>query len=564
MNYNQLSKLDGSLDILDKKDKILIDKRGYYIYYNEPNKLKKEIKIHIHTCGFCAWGSGRKTDKEAGRNGVWIGPFNTPEQAKKFAIDNVKPDKLSAHSCVSKYKTIFKKMKQLIFLLIVFTLNANAQDNKTVTLTVTKQGKTIEEARLNALRDAIEQAYGVFISSKTEILNDNLIKDEIVSTSNGNIQKYEIVSEEKISDIDYVTTLIATVSIEKLTSFIESKGGASELKGSLFGYNLKIKDLAKKSELKAFKNLKPIYEKYLESSIDYDVSIISEPKMISESKVGIRIKATSKFNKNIENFTSYFLKTLRAVSLDLNSVGEYQNLNIPIYSVYISPCVSFEKNKKGKEKKIICEQLFVFRNKETSNEIIDLLDIEKYAVNFEIKNEVNNINGSLLFSESKKIYETLSVNEIEKLHNNDRRPLIFAQTDFSSDYINNQLERNIKFSNYIGIYGFNFKGKLIGIMSGSIGVESMENMIRSTERARKYGGGAGVDWVISCYLDSYRKYGFRPRDKYTGSSDTINPDIFDFEFLKENNPVFSIEFDDFIPKEDINKIKGYTITKNQI
>ena len=62
----------------------------------------------------------------------------------------------------------------------------------TVTLTVVGSGKTIEEAKTNALRSAIEQAYGVFVSSNTEILNDELIKDEIVSISSGNIKEFKI------------------------------------------------------------------------------------------------------------------------------------------------------------------------------------------------------------------------------------------------------------------------------------------------------------------------------------------------------------------------------------
>ena len=82
-----------------------------------------------------------------------------------------------------------------ILLLVSLSLNVNAQEDKTVTLVVTGQGATQEEARQKALRGAIEQAFGVFISSKMEILNDNLVKDEIVSVANGNIQKFDVISE---------------------------------------------------------------------------------------------------------------------------------------------------------------------------------------------------------------------------------------------------------------------------------------------------------------------------------------------------------------------------------
>ena len=57
-------------------------------------------------------------------------------------------------------------MKKIILLLGIITLLANvsfAQENKTVTLTVSGQGQTQDEAKQNALRNAIEQAFGTFI-----------------------------------------------------------------------------------------------------------------------------------------------------------------------------------------------------------------------------------------------------------------------------------------------------------------------------------------------------------------------------------------------------------------
>ena len=73
MTNQQLTILQNSLDESNLKDKILINKMGYYIYYNEPNKKSKEVKIHIHNCGFCAWGSGRDTTKET-EHGLALSP----------------------------------------------------------------------------------------------------------------------------------------------------------------------------------------------------------------------------------------------------------------------------------------------------------------------------------------------------------------------------------------------------------------------------------------------------------------------------------------------------------
>jgi hypothetical protein len=104
MSKKELTALDISLCASDIKDKILVRKRGFFIYYNDPNKNSKDIKIHTHNCGFCAWGSGRDTKLEAGRNGVWIGPFNTINQAENFIITILKSSQYSHHTCIPKFK----------------------------------------------------------------------------------------------------------------------------------------------------------------------------------------------------------------------------------------------------------------------------------------------------------------------------------------------------------------------------------------------------------------------------------------------------------------------------
>jgi hypothetical protein len=105
MKANELQKINNSLSIEDKKDKILIEKRGYFLYYNDPNKKVKDIKVHRYDCGFCAWGSGNgRESKIVGRNGVWIGPFDTVEQAEYFTMNVINIDKVSIHSCCEKNK----------------------------------------------------------------------------------------------------------------------------------------------------------------------------------------------------------------------------------------------------------------------------------------------------------------------------------------------------------------------------------------------------------------------------------------------------------------------------
>jgi serine/threonine protein kinase len=92
---------------------------------------------------------------------------------------------------MSRLKIIF-----ISTLILLGTINVNGQsDDKTVTLVVSGQGKTQDEAKENALRHAIESTFGVFIISTTEVQNDQIIKDQIATISSGNILKYDVIDD---------------------------------------------------------------------------------------------------------------------------------------------------------------------------------------------------------------------------------------------------------------------------------------------------------------------------------------------------------------------------------
>ena len=79
---------------------------------------------------------------------------------------------------------MIKSLTLLFVLIYAISNHALAQDeNKLVTLTASNQGESKEAARQNALRTAIEQAFGAFISSKTEIFNDQLVADQMASVA---------------------------------------------------------------------------------------------------------------------------------------------------------------------------------------------------------------------------------------------------------------------------------------------------------------------------------------------------------------------------------------------
>lgn len=277
-----------------------------------------------------------------------------------------------------------------IALLMMFQL-ASAQD-KTVTLVSSGQGKTQDEAKQSALRNAIEQAFGTFVSSKTEILNDNLIKDEIVSVSNGNIQKYEVLSEVKLPDGSCATTLKATVSITKLTTFAENKGFNVEFKGSLFAFNINQQKLNEKNELKALEGLFEILKPLSDISFTHSLKA-KEPIASSNDKWKISLEIDISLNKNLTKVVDVIFNTLSGISMTREEANNYLKLNKRVYPV--SMAISAKKY-----------DYFIFRNEESISAILTQLYYFNHSIlNFKISNGLETWKLSDKPSQIKYIYD---------------------------------------------------------------------------------------------------------------------------------------------------------------
>lgn len=232
------------------------------------------------------------------------------------------------------------KMIALIIVLLINGISLYGQNaDKVVTLTTTGEGKTKQDAISVALRNAIEQAFGTFISSKTEILNDNLIKDEIISVSNGNIQKYEILAEGQLPSGEYYNSVKATVSVSKLTSFCESKGINVEFKGSLFAFNIKQQMLNEENELKAIENMAEIIKKIAHKSFNYKIEAGQPTQARYGWAIPIRINIAA--NPNFNQIGVIFNKTLSGLSMSKEETLNYKQVGKKTYRILFA---YFEKN----------------------------------------------------------------------------------------------------------------------------------------------------------------------------------------------------------------------------
>ena len=155
---------------------------------------------------------------------------------------------------------------------MAFVMPCEAKNDEEITLIVTSDGTNKDEAIKNTLRTAIEQAYGVFVSANTDILSDELVKDEIVTISSGNIKKFEEIAVVNESD-KVITTLKIIVSKGKLLSYAKSKGSECELDGDAIFADIQLQELYKHNEEKLFENLCAELEHLFLNGYDYKVNV---------------------------------------------------------------------------------------------------------------------------------------------------------------------------------------------------------------------------------------------------------------------------------------------------
>jgi hypothetical protein len=411
-------------------------------------------------------------------------------------------------------------MKKLtLLLLLAFNLIVNAQDEKTVTLVTNGTGATMEQATQNALRSAIEQAFGTFISSKTEILNDELVKDEIVSVANGNIQSYEVISETEIPDIGYAVSLKATVSVTKLTSFVESKGFKVEVQGGLFATNIKIKQLNEQNEYKAIQDMLEVLENIIDKSFDYSLRISDPSQVDKDWKLDAVVDIS--FNKNIINFKNYLYNTMKSISLTPDEVKNYKEINRPtfLFSLYLDEDNFYNVVLRSLES----HELFVksFYNMIYNNirnfKVVDGIQNRKYLFNV---NSSDKYNPSEYRDREQKIEDKKLINKLRMEFNNE---ILFSNLsiyELSKTY--NDVKRNLYFSN-----------------------ESHIKDLRPTE----YGLCGQCPWYKYRNLKQYK---YDPK---------YSPKSFSFYDFVDKGKLFSYNFSLVYTLEELNKIKEIRVEK---
>lgn len=218
---------------------------------------------------------------------------------------------------------------------------AKEDNGDTVTLVTSGTGANKEEATNNALRSALEQAYGTFVSSNTQLVNDEITRDEIVSISSGNIQKYDEISCIETQDGKFSVSVKAVVSIGKLVSFAQNHGASTELAGNTFLMNRNLARLNKENERTALRNLADQLSIIVGKGM-YDYSVeVAQPRtnsaIIRSAAYAVDIKVNAKPNANYNLFWETIDRTLSSLSMSQTESANYKTLEMNTYEYSYGP-----------------------------------------------------------------------------------------------------------------------------------------------------------------------------------------------------------------------------------
>lgn len=381
-------------------------------------------------------------------------------------------------------------MRFITLLLTFFILATLDAQNNTTTIIVSNTGPTIEIALRNCMRSAVEQNFGVYLTSSTSIVNDDVLMDAVSTVSNGAISSYEIKSQTQISNGDWAVTAKIVVSPSIAFNIIKSKGYKVEFAGSNISSALQLQQLNENSELEIMKSLVETSKLYLQNLYSYKIAA-TEPKKIYTRGMGygdfdanfenkLKSEVQSKFqgiglrNNNSHYFSDYLQSRMYAEDSTAKSEYYYQffsvsafpNDNFLGYIKFLTESLkdlSLNKNgikdyfKVGKRIypiKLIRadnkEYIFFFRTEKAVSVFRQLMIyMEKNKDNFRINNGYKNLIIGQPFSNKKLVFDRY----IDQYQRNGWRFLYSFEK--KNNYVN--FERNeVIFSREFGNENSNF------------------------------------------------------------------------------------------------------------
>lgn len=278
--------------------------------------------------------------------------------------------------------------------LVVLALSSGLAKAQVVDITTIGIGNSPSDAENSALRSALEQCYGVFLSSKSELIEGtsnanetsesaSTLFDDITTITSGEIVSYEVLEQttETISGqpTRFHVVIKAVVSIDEVATFVRSKGVEVEIEGGLFAKNIKLLELNELAEITALNNMVDQTAMMLNNSVDFEIQY-TEPTKHTDKLWRLDLTATARWNSNIDDWINFVPNTLSNISCSEEEAHNRWENGQPFWRLQIQR--QHEVN------------LITFRTPESIYNILDLfLCLKRALLNFKIDLGLEQISG---------------------------------------------------------------------------------------------------------------------------------------------------------------------------
>jgi hypothetical protein len=183
-------------------------------------------------------------------------------------------------------------------------------------------GSTQDEAQKNALYLAVEQVVGAIVDAKSQVENDRIVKDQILTMSAGYVQDYQVIVPPAQKDGKYEIKIRAKVKRTKLLCDLEDKDVAirKEVKGEALWAQAvtqgRVKEQADKilSELFAHDPRRLCVEQLSETELIPPSELTEELLKISDQWLRIKIKIYVDCEEYNDSFLPKLLSCLDSIS----------------------------------------------------------------------------------------------------------------------------------------------------------------------------------------------------------------------------------------------------------
>ncbi|MBM3836138.1 MAG: hypothetical protein FJ403_23330 [Verrucomicrobia bacterium] len=186
----------------------------------------------------------------------------------------------------------------------------SAAASATTVVVATGVGVDADKSLRNAFRNAVEQAVGLIVDAETVVKNEDVIKDQILTYSDGFVEKFDRVKEGKRDDGLYEVKIKAVVKrrqlIEKLK---EEKISVAKIEGeSLFAEVV--------TKLDAEKNAAKLLEKALDGlPVNILTATVADPKprIVQKNDAGVKAMWTVVVGFDYKAYQENVLPKLREI-----------------------------------------------------------------------------------------------------------------------------------------------------------------------------------------------------------------------------------------------------------